>query len=192
MHVVVHDPWRETPKGELTLLLDPDEPSLHLARLKRDGPVGEGDAGFGTGDPVEKDRIDELVGPFTLHRSPDDRVPDVAETVAGILAETKPAWLEDRVLELLNNIHGFGTSRNPRGAAAKAGADHPLAPLGLWGPTIDQVGRAVRKGRFEAWEELRERLEPMAWGSIEEALPEVLRDDILGVRTPRMLLREPL
>ncbi len=182
MHLVVVHPWRETPKGDLTLLLDPDEPCLHLGRAPASVEVE-------TGQSVEPD---EIVGRFTLHKSPDERVPEVAETVAEMLAEARPAWLEDRVLELLNNIHGFGTSRYPRGQAAKAGMDHPLAPLGLWGPTIDQIGQEVRKGRFQAWEELRERLEPMAWGSLEEALPDVLRDDILGVRTPRMLLREPL
>lgn len=187
MLLVVHHPWRQAPKGELSLLLDPQEPELRLGLLPDETDPATG-AEIGDPDAAGVD----LLGTFTLHKSPDDRVPEVAETVAGMLAEAKPDWLVDRVLELLNNIHGFGTSRNPRGAAAKAGADHPLAPLGLWGPTIDQVGRAVRKARFEAWEELRERLEPMAWQSIEEALPQVLRDDILGVRTPRMLLREPL
>lgn len=181
MLTVVH-PWRKTPKGDLTLLLDPAEPELRLGKL------GQG------ADPEPGDEVEPevLLGVFTLYQSPDDRVPAVAEQVADLLARARPAWLEDRLLELLNNIHGFGTSRNPRGPSGQAGMDHPLAPLGLWGPMIEQVGREVRKGKLTSWDELEQRLEPMVWQSLREAIPQVLRDDILGARKPQMLLREPL
>lgn len=182
MHLVVLHPWREGPKGPITLLLDPDEPSLHLGLVEAPDEASPGDA-------VEDA---EVLGAFTLHRSPDDRVPEVAQAVAELLADRMPAWLEDRLLELLNNIHGFGTSRNPRGSAAKMGADHPLAPLGIWGPAIEKIGREVRRGRFETWEGVLARLEPVVHVSIEEAIPQVLRDDVLGARKPQMLLPEPL
>ncbi len=180
--IVVLHPWRESPKGELTLVLLPEEPELRLAFLPEHTST----------EPGAEVEPENLLGTFTLHQSPDDRVPAVAEQVARILMEHKPAWLEKRLLELLNNIHGFGTSRNPRGPGGKMGMDHPLAPLGLWGPSIEKVSREVRKGRFETWEQMEARLEPMVTQPMQEAIPQVLRDDILGVSQPKMLLREPL
>lgn len=182
MHLVVHHPWREGPKGKITVLLDPEAPTLALARLPEDASPSQGD--------VAEDA--EILATMTLHTSHDDRVPEVAETVAELLFETMPGWLETRLLELVNGIHGFGTSRNPRGPTGKTGMDHPLAPLGIWGPAIEKIGREVRRGRFESWEELTSRLDPVVVASIEDDAPTALRDDILGVREPRILLREPL
>lgn len=182
VHVVVRHPWRETPKGEVTLLLDPHEPALILGILPENGEPSLGEAVDGV----------ETLSQVNLHRSPDERVPDVAADVAQLLFDAMPAWLDERLIKLLNGIHGFGTSRNPRGPAGKSGMDHPLAPLGIWGPAIDKVGREVRRGRFESWADARARLEPVVTSSIEDATPEALRDDILGVREPRILLREPL
>lgn len=185
MHLVVVHPWREAPKGEITLLLDPEAPSMHLGMLPEDADPA-------TGDPVEAGDGVEILTDVTLHTSPDDRVPEVAETVAELLFEEMPAWLEERLLELLNGIHGFGTSRNPRGPAGKTGMDHPLAPIGVWGPAVDKVGREVRRGKFESWEDLTSRLDPVVTSSLEDDGPDALRDDILGVRDPKILLREPL
>lgn len=182
MALVVLHPWRSAPKAELTLVLLPEEPELRLAVLPEDASTEPGAA-------VEPE---ELLGVFTLHRSPDERVPTVAKRVAELLVSYRPAWLEARVLELLNNVHGFGTSRNPRGPAGRAGMDHPLAPLGIWGAFVEQLGREVRRGRFGSWEELEERVNPMLAGSIQDTLPGTLRDDLLGVAEPRVLLREPI
>ncbi len=182
MYLAVHHPWRSGAKGDLTLLLDPNEPELRLGFLPEDTEPEPG-------DEVEPTKV---LGEFTLHRSPDDRVPDVAETVAQVLVDQRPAWLEERLLELLNNIHGFGTSRNPRGPGGKMGMDHPLAPLGVWGPNIEQVGREVRAGKFTSWEGMRERVGPQVYQPIREALPKALRDDVLGASSPQILLRKPL
>lgn len=182
MHLVVHPAWRDGPKGEISVLLDPEAPQLKLAILPEALTPEAGEA-------VEDA---EVLADMTLHTSPDDRVPELAQTTAELLFEAMPAWLEERLLELVNGIHGFGTSRNPRGPAGKTGMDHPLAPLGIWGPAIEKLGREVRRGRFGSWEELTSRLDPVVVASIEDDAPDALRDDILGVREPRILLREPL
>lgn len=182
MHLVVLHPWRKAPKGELSLLLDPGEPSLHLGLLP-------GDADPEPGEPASQAQV---LTDVTLHTSPDERVPDVAAATAELLFETMPDWLEQRLLELLNGIHGFGTSRNPRGPAGKTGMDHPLAPIGIWGPGVEKVGREVRRSRFDSWKDVQARLDPVVLSSIQDDAPEALRNDILDVREPRILLREPL
>lgn len=190
MYVLVLHPWRETPSGELSIVADPAVPSLHLVKLSDK-------SGTEPRDPAD---VAEVVGAFTLSRSPDPRAPEVAVTVADVLAEAWPAWLERRLLELLNNIGGLGRARsagNYRAAmrtmdrGAPDALDHPLAPLGVWGPFVEQVTREVRKGRLSSWEEATKRLDPALVQSIQDAVPGVLRDDLLG-RVPRMLMKERL
>ncbi|MDX1610997.1 MAG: hypothetical protein R3185_01425, partial [Candidatus Thermoplasmatota archaeon] len=65
-HVVVH-PWRSAPKGDLTLVLDAQAPSLHLAFLAEGADTA----------PGAKAETKQVLGAFTLHQSPDERVPDV-------------------------------------------------------------------------------------------------------------------
>ena len=188
--VLVH-PWRESKAGAVTLGLEHDPLRLVLVRL----PEGaEASAGEEVADAA-------LIGPFTLHRSPDERVPEVARECASAIVEAWPRWLESRILELMNGIGGLGRARSVGSHRAamrrmdKGGPvepDHPLQPLGIWGPYVEAVTREVRKGRFRTWEEARERLDPALIASIEGAIPAVLHDDMLGLSMPRMLLREPL
>lgn len=185
VHVVVVHPWRDTPKGELSLLLDPEEPGLHLARLPEEELLESGEV---------LEAVDEqaLLTEVSLHTSPDERVPEVAQRVAELLFEHMPTWLEDRLTELLNGIHGFGTSRNPRGPAGKAGMDHPLAPIGVWGPAVEKVQGAVRERKFSSWDDVEARLDPVVVASIEDDAPEALARDVLGVSEPKVLLKEPM
>lgn len=187
LYTIAH-PWRSTPTGEVTLALDVTKPSFHLVAAKTEAPT--------VGEPVEVERV---IGDFTLHRSPDERVPEVGLVAGRVLAKAMPAWLEVRLLELLNGIGGLGRATSNarhrmamRSASGPMDMDHPLAPLGIWGPYVGQVTGAVRKGRFKDWEEVRSRLDASLIQSMSEGMPKVLQLDMLGVRTPRMLIREPL